>query len=40
VRVLENENDITFPIKSVEGPFYKWEDLRKYINDRAQSFRK
>ena len=40
VRVLENENDITFPIKSVEGPFYKWEDLRKYLNDRAQSFRK
>ena len=34
VRFLENENDITLPIKSVEGPFYKWEDVRNYMNER------
>lgn len=34
VRFLENENDITLPIKSVEGPFYKWEDVRNYLNKR------
>lgn len=39
VRLLENENDITLPIKSVEGPFYKWEDLRKYMKERADYFR-
>ena len=40
VRILHNENDVTLPIESVEGPFYKWEDVRKYLNDRVQSFRK
>ena len=34
VRFLENENDITLPIKSVDGPFYKWEDVRNYLNER------
>lgn len=40
VRILENENDITLPIKSVEGPFYKWSDLRSYLNARMDLFRK
>lgn len=40
VRLLENENDITLPLKSVEGPFYKWEDVRKYMQERANYFRK
>jgi hypothetical protein len=40
VRFLENENDITLPLKSVEGPFYKWTDVRKYMTDRANDFKK
>lgn len=39
VRFLENENDITLPLKSVEGPFYKWSDVRKYMLDRANALR-
>lgn len=40
VRFLENENDITLPLKSVEGPFYKWSDVRKYMTDRANEWKK
>lgn len=40
VRILENENDVTLPIKSVEGPFYKWEDVRTYLQNRIKSFEK
>lgn len=40
VRILENENDVTLPIQSVEGPFYKWEDVRSYLRGRIQSFKK
>jgi hypothetical protein len=40
VRILYNENDMTLPIKSVEGPFYKWEDVKKYLNNRVASFHK
>ena len=39
VRMLHNENDMTLPIKSVEGPFYKWEDVKNYLNERVRSFR-
>ena len=40
VRILHNENDMTLPIKSVEGPFYKWEDVKKYLNSRIATFNK
>lgn len=40
VRILHNENDMTLPINSVEGPFYKWEDVKKYLNERVASFKK
>ena len=40
VRILENENDVTLPIKSIEGPFYKWEDVRTYLQNRVKSFQK
>jgi hypothetical protein len=40
VRILENENDITLPIQSVEGPFYKWSDVRSYLSNRVSSFKK
>ncbi len=40
VRILHNENDMTLPIKSVEGPFYKWEDVKRYLIARVASFQK
>ena len=40
VRILHNENDMTLPIKSVEGPFYKWEDVKSYLNARVAAFQK
>jgi hypothetical protein len=38
VRFLENENDFTLPIKSVDGPFYKWSDVRSYLLSRIERF--
>ena len=40
VRILENENDVTLPIESTSAPFYKWDDVRKYLNDRIELFTK
>ncbi|MBE6212329.1 MAG: hypothetical protein E7129_04230 [Rikenellaceae bacterium] len=40
VRILHNENDMTLPIESATAPFYKWEDVKKYLNNRIASFRK
>ena len=40
VRILHNENDMTLPIKSVEGSFYKWEDVKNYLNERVRAFQK
>ncbi len=40
MRMLHNENDVTLPIASETAPFYKWEDVRKYLNDRVASFNK
>ena len=40
VRSLLNENDIFLPIECETAPFYKWEDVKKYLNDRCASFRK
>ena len=35
VRILENENDITLPIESTTAPFYKWSDVRNYLQKRV-----
>ena len=40
VRILHNENDMTLPIESATAPFYKWEDVKNYLNARTASFRK
>ena len=40
VRILHNENDVTLPIESATAPFYKWEDVRKYLIERVNAFRK
>ncbi len=40
VRILHNENDMTLPIESATAPFYKWEDVKNYLNSRTAAFRK
>jgi hypothetical protein len=40
VRILENENDITLPLESATAPFYKWEDVKNYLNARTAAFKK
>ena len=40
VRILENENDVTLPIESATAPFYKWEDVKSYLNARIAEFNK
>lgn len=30
VKILLNEEEAKLPIKALDGPYYKWEDLRKY----------
>ena len=40
VRILHNENDVTLPIESATAPFYKWEDVKTYLNARTAAFKK
>ncbi len=40
VRILHNENDMTLPIESATAPFYKWEDVKNYLNARTAAFKK
>ena len=40
VRILHNENDVTLPIESATAPFYKWEDVKSYLNARIAEFNK
>ena len=40
VRILHNENDVTLPIESATAPFYKWEDVKNYLNARTAAFKK
>ena len=40
VRILHNESDITLPIESATAPFYKWEDVKNYLNARTAAFKK
>ena len=39
VRILHNENDMTLPIESATAPFYKWEDVKSYLNARTAAFK-
>lgn len=34
VKVLLNEHECTLPVSPVEGPYYRWTDLRKYYLDK------
>jgi len=32
VKVLLNEHEATLPVQAVDGPYYRWNDLRKYYD--------
>ena len=38
VKALLNEREVTLPVKPVEGPYYRWEDLRQYYLDKIADF--
>ena len=40
VRSLLNERDVTLPIASATAPFYRWEDMRTYLQQRMDMFDK
>lgn len=39
VKVLLNEKEVTLPATPVDGPYYRWTDVRKNYLDRIGSER-
>ncbi|MCF0178764.1 MAG: histidine-type phosphatase [Bacteroidales bacterium] len=33
VKFLHNENEVTIPIKSIKGNYYRWKDVKKYLSN-------
>lgn len=31
VKFLHNENEVTLPIRSMKGCYYRWKDVKKYL---------
>ena len=40
VKALLNEHETTLPGQPIEGPYYRWEDLRQYYLDKMANFEK
>ena len=40
VKALLNEREMTLPVKPVNGPYYRWQDLRQYYLDKIDAFEK
>ena len=40
VKALLNERETTLPAQPVDGPYYRWEDLRQYYLDKIADFEK
>ncbi len=38
VKALLNEEETTLPVKPVNGPYYKWTDLRAYYEKKLQAY--
>ncbi|MBN1468191.1 MAG: hypothetical protein JXM74_02800 [Fusobacteriaceae bacterium] len=36
VKMLQNEKEVAFPIKTNFYPYYKWEDVKKYYQDKIE----
>lgn len=39
VKALLNEHEVRLPVKAVSGPYYRWDDLRRYYLDKVASFK-
>ena len=40
VKALLNERETTLPVQPVDGPYYRWQDLRQYYLDKIAEFEK
>ena len=40
VKALLNEREMTLPVKPVNGPYYRWADLREYYKNKIDRFEK
>ena len=38
VKALLNEREMTMPVQPVNGPYYRWQDLRQYYLDKIRKF--
>lgn len=36
VKMLQNEKEVAFPIKTNSYPYYKWEDVKKYYQEKVE----
>ena len=39
VKVLLNEEEATLPLQPVQGPYYRWSDMRKYYINKLDSYK-
>ena len=39
VKILLNEKEVPFPIKTTSYPYYKWDDLRSYYDNKFNGFK-
>ncbi|WP_289287637.1 histidine-type phosphatase [uncultured Duncaniella sp.] len=39
VKILLNEKEVPFPIKTTSYPYYKWDDLRSYYDNKLNGFK-
>ncbi len=39
VKVLLNEEEATLPLKPVNGPYYRWSDIRDYYNAKLDAYK-
>lgn len=40
LKVLLNENEARLPLPSAGGPYYKWDDFRKYFTEKLEKYNK
>lgn len=39
VKILLNEHEVTLPLKNHNGKYYRWNDVRKLLNDRIKKYK-
>ena len=38
VKVLLNEREMSLPVATMQAPYYRWEDVRKYYQEKLSRF--